>query len=221
MSATVGSNNPSRDGPPGGRPHHSSRGGLAPPGGPGVGPARVSLSTEWVVFEPLPEWILSEHCLEENGFTIVSQLGGDGAHLLTGAGACFPLERSTQAKRITGTLVKPGVVHFAPAVAERGLGGGADQLPSRRRSRRQLRGARFRGGAGRDHSSRVEPQRNRRGRARADSPNPRAILTRFRGRVWGGVGSCEVPHPAAHWRLHSPLRSTGQLPGPNSTERAP
>ena len=83
----------------------------------------MSLSTESVVFEPLPEWILSEHCLEKSGFTIVSQLGGDGAYLLTGAGACFPLERTTRSKRITGTLVKPGVVHFAPAVAERGLGG--------------------------------------------------------------------------------------------------
>ena len=42
-------------------------------------PASVSLSTEWVAFEPLTEWTLSEHCLEVHGFVIVSQHGGDGA----------------------------------------------------------------------------------------------------------------------------------------------
>ena len=102
MPAAVGPNNPSRGSSPGEWPSQttgsggthaavgpdpSSRGGPAPPKEPGVGPASVSLSTEWVAFEPLTDWILSEHCLEAHGFVIVSQLGGDGAYLVTGAGA--------------------------------------------------------------------------------------------------------------------------------------
>ena len=85
----------------------------------------MSLSIEWVAFEPPTGWILSEHCLEEHGFVIVSQLGGDGAYLPMGAGACFPLERppGSRAKRITGTFVARGEVHFSPSIAERGLGG--------------------------------------------------------------------------------------------------
>ena len=61
------------------------------------------------------------------GFTIVSQLGGDGAYLLTDAGACIPLERppGSRTKRITRTLVAPGVVSFSPSIAERGIGGPA------------------------------------------------------------------------------------------------
>ena len=55
----------------------------------------------------------------------MSQLGGDGAYLLTDAGACFPLERppGSRTKRITGTLVALGKVRFSPSIAERGIGG--------------------------------------------------------------------------------------------------
>ena len=126
MSAAVGSNKPSRDGPQGEEPSQpTGSGGIFAAVEPNYSSKTVSLSTEWVAFDPLTDWVLSEFCLEAHGFTIVSQIGGDGAYLLTGAGACFPLERppGSRSKRITGTLVAPGEVHFSPSVAERGIRG--------------------------------------------------------------------------------------------------
>lgn len=207
ISTPVGPNNLSRDGPQGEwpsqptglggisaavEPDHSSRGGHAPPDRTGVGP--ISLSTEWVAFDPLTDWVISEHCLEVHGFAIVSQLGGDGTYLLTDAGACSPLERppGSRAKRITGTLVAPGVVRFSPSIAERGIGGPAISSLLDGGSDVSSAGAGFENllvkavPAGPRHS--------------APGAGGHALVARSQGRlarVRGRVGSREAPPPAA------------------------